>query len=131
MGEAQGGMSKLKEGFLRMIKETNDRHSREKNSVTREFDVMRAALAAKEKELLRELEEVNKQNIASLTGFLEIINGNYEEANKIKRTIEVITKKDEVLILEDYRKIGDLEQNLLGLNKSTESIAGHSSALNV
>jgi hypothetical protein len=77
------------------------------------------------------LEEVNKQNIAALTGFLEIINGNYEEANKIKRTIEVITKKDEVLILEDYRKIGDLEQNLLGLNKSTESIAGHSSALNV
>ncbi len=43
----------------------------------------------------------------------------------------MITKKDEVLILEDYRKIGDLEQNLLGLNKSTESIAGHSSALNV
>lgn len=55
VGEAQGGMGKLKEGFLRMIKETNDRHAREKNSVTREFDVLRAALAAKEKELLREL----------------------------------------------------------------------------
>ena len=28
INEAQGGMSKLKEGFLRMIKETNDRHAR-------------------------------------------------------------------------------------------------------
>jgi hypothetical protein len=67
--------------------------------VTREFDIIRAALVTKEKELIRELDEINKQNLVSLTSFLEVINTNYEEANKVKRTIEIITKKDEVLIL--------------------------------
>lgn len=76
------------------------------------------------------MDEVNKQNLAALTGYLEVINGNYEEANKTKRTIETITKKDDVLILEDYRKIEDLEQTLSGLNKATESIAGQASHLN-
>lgn len=101
-------MNKLKDGFLKIIKDTNERHSREKNAVTREFDILRATLSAKEKEIIRELEEVNKHNLAALTQFLEMINSNYEEANKTKRAIETITKKDEVLILEDYRKIGDL-----------------------
>lgn len=32
-----------------MIKETNERQSREKNSVTREFDILRATIASKEK----------------------------------------------------------------------------------
>ena len=123
-------MTKCKEGFLRMIKETNERHSREKNSVTREFDILRATIASKEKELLRELDEINKQNLAALTGYLEVINGNYEEANKTKRSIETITKKDDVLILEDYRKIEDLETTLGGLNKATESITGQASHLN-
>lgn len=67
--------------------------------MTREFDIIRAALVTKEKELIRELDEINKQNLVSLTSFLEVINTNYEEANKVKRTIEIITKKDEVLIL--------------------------------
>jgi len=40
------------------------------------------------------LDEINKQNLASLTSFLEVINSNYEEANKVKRTIDIITKKD-------------------------------------
>jgi hypothetical protein len=35
VGESQANMTRLKEGFLRMIKDTNERHSREKNSVTR------------------------------------------------------------------------------------------------
>lgn len=108
IGDSQGSMNKLKDGFLKIIKDTNERHSREKNAVTREFDILRATLSAKEKEIIRELEEVNKHNLAALTQFLEMINSNYEEANKTKRAIETITKKDEVLILEDYRKIGDL-----------------------
>jgi hypothetical protein len=130
VGEAQSHMTKLKEGFLRLIKDTNERHGREKNAVSREFDLLRAALAAKEKELVRELDEVNKQNLAALTQYLETINGNYEEANKTKRHIETITKKDEVLILEDYRKISELEDSLALLKQSTESITGHSSHLN-
>jgi hypothetical protein len=55
VGESQNAMGKMKEGFLRLIKETNDRHARERNAVTREFDIIRAALAGKEKELLRGL----------------------------------------------------------------------------
>ena len=42
-------MTKLKEGFLRLIKETNERHGRERNAVTREFDILRATIASKEK----------------------------------------------------------------------------------
>ncbi len=92
---------------------------------------MRATISAKEKELLRELDELNKQNLAALTRFLETINSNYEETNKLKRNIELITKKDEVLILEDYRKVGELETKLSELNKSTEGIAGECSHLNM
>lgn len=47
IGDSQGNMSKLKEGFLKIIKDTNERHSREKNAVTREFDILRATLSAK------------------------------------------------------------------------------------
>jgi hypothetical protein len=35
VGDAQNTMGKMKEGFLRLIKENNDRHSREKNTITR------------------------------------------------------------------------------------------------
>jgi hypothetical protein len=60
-----------------------------------------------------------------------VINSNSEEANKVKRSIETINKKDEVLILEDYRKISDLQQAVTALNKKIDSIAGQSSQLNV
>jgi hypothetical protein len=80
---------------------------------------------------LKELDDINKQNLAALTNFLEVINTNTEEANKLKRSIEVITKKDDVLILEDYRKLNELEQSLLNLNKSTDAISGQSFHLNV
>ena len=114
-----------------MIKETNDRHARERNTVTREFDIIRATLASKEKEMLRELEDINKQNLAALTSFLETINGNHEDSNKLKRTIEVINKKDDVLILEEYRKITELEDSLTNVNSSTAAISGQSSHLNI
>jgi hypothetical protein len=50
---------------------------------------------------------------------------------KLKRTIEVITKKDDVLILEDYRKMHELEESLANVNKSNDSISGQSYHLNV
>ncbi len=80
---------------------------------------------------MKELDDINKQNLAALTNFLEVINSNTEEANKMKRSIEVITKKDDVLILEDYRKISELEQSLVNLNKNTDTINGQSFHLNV
>jgi hypothetical protein len=49
----------------------------------------------------------------------------------MKRSIEVITKKDDVLILEDYRKIDELEQSLANLNKTSDTISGQSFHLNV
>ena len=36
-----------------------------------------------------------------------------------------------MLILEDYRKINELEEGLSALNKSTDSIAGQASHLNL
>lgn len=80
---------------------------------------------------MKELDDINKQNLAALTNFLEVINSNTEEANKMKRSIEVITKKDDVLILEDYRKINELEQALINLNKTTDTISGQSLHLNI
>lgn len=47
VNDSQTSMNKLKEGFLRLIKESNDRHARERNTVTREFDIIRASIAAK------------------------------------------------------------------------------------
>lgn len=47
VNDSQTNMNKLKEGFLRLIKEANDRHARERNTVTREFDIIRASIASK------------------------------------------------------------------------------------
>jgi hypothetical protein len=69
--------------------------------------------------------------MAALTKFIEVINANTEDANKMKRSIEIITKKDDVLILEDYRKIDELEQSLAKLNRTADSINGQSFHLNV
>ena len=54
---------------------------------------------------MRSKESSTIQTLSALTTFLETINTQTEEANKLKRSIEIITKKDDVLILEDYRKI--------------------------
>lgn len=77
MADSQAAMTRLKEGFLRLIKDTNERHQRDKNALLREFDLLRATLAAKEKELTRQLDDLNKQNLSALTKCLEVINGNY------------------------------------------------------
>ena len=71
-------MTKYKDNFLRCIKETNDRHSREKNLVAREFENLRNALVIKEREVIKSLDEYNKENIQILTSFLEDINTHYE-----------------------------------------------------
>ena len=60
---------------------------------------MRNALTSKDKELIKELEENNKHNIQILSTSLEGINENQEEANKIKKAIELTLSKDDVLVL--------------------------------
>jgi hypothetical protein len=36
------------------------------------------------------------------------VNKNYEESNKVKRGVDLILKKDDVLVLEDYKKISEI-----------------------
>ncbi len=37
------------------------------------------------------------------------MNKNYEESNKVKKSVELTMKKDDVLVLEEYKKINELE----------------------
>jgi hypothetical protein len=45
----QNAVVKGKESFLRIIKATNDRHTREKHIISKEFETMRQNLVLKEK----------------------------------------------------------------------------------
>lgn len=103
---------------------------REKILISRQFDMMRNALTSKDKELIKELEENNKHNIQILSTSLEGINENQEEANKIKKAIELTLSKDDVLVLQEYKHISHSDQKLLALNKSNETVTGDLSALN-
>lgn len=60
---------------------------------------MRNALTLKEKEFLKELDDVNRHNVETLTLILEQVNKNYEESNKVKKNVEIVLKKDDVLVL--------------------------------
>ena len=70
---------------------------------------MRVSLTVKERELLKELDDINRYNLDTLTAILEQVNKNYEESNKVKKNIEIVLKKDDVLVLEEYKKIDELE----------------------
>ena len=45
------------------------------------------------------------------------MNKNYEESNKVKKNVELIMKKDDVLVLEEYKKINELEEMIKELSK--------------
>ena len=70
---------------------------------------MRVSLTVKERELLKELDDINRYNLDTLTAILEQVNKNYEESNKVNKNIEIVLKKDDVLVLEEYKKIDELE----------------------
>lgn len=57
----------------------------------------------KEKEILKNLEELNKENTQVLNNFLEEVNSHYEEMAKTKKIIENILRKDEVMVFEEYK----------------------------
>lgn len=44
-----------------------------------------------------------------LTKFLESLNQHYEEIGKVKKSIESILRKDEVLIFEEFKKLEDFQ----------------------
>ena len=79
---------------MRSIKENHERTQREKNLVSREFENLRNTLILKEKEILKNLDELNKENNQVLTNFLEDVNSQYEEMAKVKKIIEGILKRD-------------------------------------
>ena len=87
-------MTKYKDNFMRSIKENHERTQREKNLVSREFENLRNTLILKEKEILKNLDELNKENNQVLTNFLEDVNSQYEEMAKVKKIIEGILKRD-------------------------------------
>ena len=66
-------------------------------------------MTVKERELLKELDDINRYNLDTLTAILEQVNKNYEESNKVNKNIEIVLKKDDVLVLEEYKKIDELE----------------------
>ena len=66
---------------------------------------MRHALVVREKELLKQLDEINRQNVVILTTALEGVNDNQEDVTKVRKSIELILKKDDVLVLEEYKHI--------------------------
>ena len=49
---------------------------------------------------------------------------------KVKKSVEQILKKDDVLILEEYKHIGGFEERVSLLTKKSESVQGEVSALN-
>ncbi len=59
----QNAVVKGKESFLRIIKSANDRHVREKHIISKEFEAMRTNLTMKEKEFLKELDDINRHNV--------------------------------------------------------------------
>lgn len=91
---SQNSMSKYKDNFLKLIKDSNDKNVKDKTLVAKEFENLRTSLAMKQKELIKNIDELNKQNAQMLTGFLEVINIHYEEINKVKKSIELILRKD-------------------------------------
>lgn len=40
------------------------------------------------------LEKMNRKNIETLKSFLEDLNINYEEINKVKKSVELVLRKD-------------------------------------
>ena len=93
-------MNKYKDKFKRAINEANDRNSREKALVTQEFNNLRSALTMKEKQIIRDLDSLHKDNIVILSGFIETVAKIYEDIEKSKKEIEAILRRDEVMIFE-------------------------------
>ena len=87
IGAAQNTMTKFKDGFKRSIKEANDRNGREKSLVSQEFELLRNALTIKEREIIRELDIIHKQNVVLLSDFVENVEKIYTDIEKTKREI--------------------------------------------
>ena len=96
----------------------------------KEFQILRSSINTKEKEITRVLETINKENILVLTGFLEKINAQYEEISKVKKSIELILRKDEVQIFEDYKLIQGFEQKSEEIKRASEQVNGDIVVLN-
>lgn len=87
IGSAQNSMTKYKDGFKRTIKEANERNNREKSLVSQEFEILRNNLTNKEREIIRDLDVVHKQNVVVLQEFVESVERIYSDIEKTKREI--------------------------------------------
>ncbi len=130
IGESENQLNRHKDHFLRVIKDTNDKHNRERHFIVREFEQARNKLVEKEKAILKELEQINKQNIIILTQFLDQINSTYDDSLKLRKSIQNTFQKDDVMLLEDYKAINEFVSSLKLLSTNTESIQGELINLN-
>ena len=120
IGAAQNSMTKFKDGFRRTIKEAVDRNNREKSLVSQEFELLRNALTNKEREIIRDLDAIHKQNIGIVNDFVEHVEKTFADIEKIKKDIEHILQKDEVMVFEEYKRIPSLEEKATALKKEAE-----------
>jgi hypothetical protein len=59
-----------------------------------------------------------------LTNFLETINEQHEEASRVKKTVENILRKDEVLIFEEFGRVGEFEEKVKAIRKHSDQVGG-------
>ena len=72
---AQSAMNNTKDLFLIQLKQTADAYTNHKLYVRRQFEELQNMVTLKEQEMLKQLEAVNRQNVASIKTWLEQVNG--------------------------------------------------------
>lgn len=108
IGVGQNNMNKFRDGFQRFIKEARERNSREKALVSQEFELLRNVLTNKERDIIKELDIVHKENVTILENFTTEIDKMYEDIEKTKKQIEDILGKEDVLVFEEYKNLPKL-----------------------
>lgn len=100
----QDDLKKNKEHYGRKIKELQEETVKQKAFVSKEFEILRGQLMTKEREYLRELDDISHRNTSILNTEIELINKQTEESNKLIRGIEQTLKRDEITVLDEFGK---------------------------
>ena len=102
IAKAQLDLRKNKEHYNKKIKDLSDETTKQKNFVAKEFESLRNYLMSKERECLREIDEVNHRNVSILTTEIDLINRQTDDTHKLTRSIEQTLKKEDISILEEF-----------------------------
>lgn len=69
--------------------------------------MLRGSLHAKEKQLVKELEDLHQRNVSLLNTEIEIVQKESDMAGQFIRSIESILNKDEITVLEEFGRKND------------------------